>query len=248
MSLFNRQTLKNFFKKGQFPTEVHFSYLIDSTVNKIDDGFAKSETGGLSLSPVGESEKLISVYDEISDEDSLWQFELDKNGQDRGLNIADGKGNSQLYFKDNGKVGVHTEDPEYDFEVNGTIAALNRIGIFSKGNCAANGDWHTILTKDQLQDLGTFEIIAQVKKPPKDDTRPPAAATLYGIATHCFDKGRVRVTRNQFGFPAFFYRLCLRWHGKKDDFCLQMRTGWNYGLDEKEMSFLIHYHVMKIGE
>ena len=44
MALINRQTLKNYFKKGGFATEKHFVDLIDSSLNVVDDGFLFSGT------------------------------------------------------------------------------------------------------------------------------------------------------------------------------------------------------------
>jgi len=169
MSLYNRQTLKNFFKKGQFPTEVHFKYLIDSTVNKIDDGFAKSEKEGLQLAPVGDSKKVLSVFEQISSPEALWQFQLEKEGSNRGLNIALNGKQSQLFFDDGGNLGIQTKNPAYTLEVNGTIAYKSRIGVFQKGSVFADGKWHTILSTDQIEDLGTYEINARVRKAHQKD-------------------------------------------------------------------------------
>jgi hypothetical protein len=62
MSLQNRETLKSYFKKGQLPSEGNFNDLIDSLINKIDDGMSKTVDEGLMLSPIGESKKLLSLY------------------------------------------------------------------------------------------------------------------------------------------------------------------------------------------
>ncbi len=70
MEIFNRSTLKGFFQKGKVPTEVHFSNLIDSTINKIDDGFAKTVDNGLKLSPGGPV-KVLSFYSDIKENTSL---------------------------------------------------------------------------------------------------------------------------------------------------------------------------------
>ncbi len=41
-----RDTLKQFFSAGKLPTEEHFSDLIDSSLNTLDEGFDKSEEFG----------------------------------------------------------------------------------------------------------------------------------------------------------------------------------------------------------
>ena len=57
----DRNTLKNYFKKGRLPSSVHFADLIDSMVNKIDDGFNKQPDTGLELAPEGEMETVLSI-------------------------------------------------------------------------------------------------------------------------------------------------------------------------------------------
>lgn len=57
MEIFNRSTLKGFFQKGKVPTEAHFTNLIDSTLNKLDDGIAKTVEHGLKLAPAVEGQK-----------------------------------------------------------------------------------------------------------------------------------------------------------------------------------------------
>jgi DNA-binding transcriptional regulator YhcF (GntR family) len=50
----NRETLKNYFKKGSLPSEKEFANLIDSMLNTIDDGFEKTEDEGLKISAPGQ--------------------------------------------------------------------------------------------------------------------------------------------------------------------------------------------------
>ncbi len=45
----NRDDLKKFFRNGQMPSENHFGYLIDSMINKQDDGFIHDDDDGLIL-------------------------------------------------------------------------------------------------------------------------------------------------------------------------------------------------------
>ena len=46
MALIDRQTLKNYFKKGGFATEKHFVDLIDSSLNVVDDGISIQRENG----------------------------------------------------------------------------------------------------------------------------------------------------------------------------------------------------------
>jgi len=67
MALLTRNTLKNLFKRGMVPSEVNFSDLIDSTINKVDDGFSQSNKDGFMLAPQGPNHKLISFFESIRD-------------------------------------------------------------------------------------------------------------------------------------------------------------------------------------
>jgi serine/threonine-protein kinase HipA len=69
--IFDRISLKNFFKNGTIPNEKHFSFLIDSMTNKQDDGINKDAENGLILSTTGKSKKILTVYKKIDDLDSL---------------------------------------------------------------------------------------------------------------------------------------------------------------------------------
>ena len=248
MSLFNRQTLKNFFKKGKFPTEIHFAYLIDSTINKIDDGFAKTDDSGLQLSPSGESNTVLSVFDQVSDNKPMWEFGVEKNENHKGLNISSQEGGSQLYFKDDGKVGIQNTNPQHTLDVNGTIGYKSRMGTFKTGTVKSDGKWHSILTAKELGNMNAYEVVARVHKPHRIEKSSPAAAFIKAIAIHTHDKGNIQQTRVQYGFPAYFFRLCLRWKGRQDEFSLQIKSGWNYGEDEQGDGFPIEYHIAKLWE
>ena len=58
----NRETLKNYFKKGGFATEKEFSDLIDSSMNLIDDGISMTPRQGLKLNPLGSFSRVISFF------------------------------------------------------------------------------------------------------------------------------------------------------------------------------------------
>ena len=58
----NKETLKNYFKKGGFITEKEFIDLIDSSMNVIDDGISIKPKDGLIVNPIGVFTKLISFF------------------------------------------------------------------------------------------------------------------------------------------------------------------------------------------
>ena len=60
MAIKNKETLKNYFKKGGVVSEKHFIDLIDSSMNVIDDGISVDPKNGLRINPTGIFTTLIS--------------------------------------------------------------------------------------------------------------------------------------------------------------------------------------------
>ena len=63
----NRNTLKEYFKRGSMPNQKHFYELIDSMVNISDDGIDKNPDDGLRLAPSKENSPVISLFTNIQD-------------------------------------------------------------------------------------------------------------------------------------------------------------------------------------
>ena len=67
--LLNRESLYERFKNGKRPNEKDFEDLINSSINKLDDGISKSFEAGLELAPQGEEGKeVISLYEKLNGE------------------------------------------------------------------------------------------------------------------------------------------------------------------------------------
>ena len=143
MAFINRQTLKNYFKKGGFATEKHFIDLIDSSVNTVDDGIAKSPEHGLKLSPIKEKFKLLSFFKRINQEKSDYSFNLDSNNSE-GLSINNCNDATIMKFNKSGNVGINTDNPNYHLEINGTLGVKTRVGLYKSGTVPADGNWHYI--------------------------------------------------------------------------------------------------------
>jgi hypothetical protein len=76
MALLNRQSLKNYFKKGSAPTEQHFIDLIESSINIVDDGIARGVDQGFRISPIGHSNRLLSFFKNMQKRDPEWFITL----------------------------------------------------------------------------------------------------------------------------------------------------------------------------
>jgi hypothetical protein len=244
MALLTRSTLKNLFKRGSVPTEVNFADLIDSTVNKVDDGFAQDPEKGFMLSPHGENKRLISFFESMRDPDAAFSISLNPNNN-KGLSFNDSTGDSVLFLRDGGYVGVGTTLPNYRLEVNGMAGMAGRIGTFMTGQVPADGRWHPVLL--DLEGVQAFEVVAQAG----GRLGRGKYAFTHAIAVSVYGKGNIQQLKASFGW--FFQKIKFRWRkeeGTDNTFRLEVRTSGNYGfLDEEEKQpAQIRFYIMKLWD
>ncbi len=240
MPLLNRSTLKNYFKQGTSPTEVNFADLIESTVNKVDDGFSKTDKDGLMLSPKGNTKSLLSFYDDIRDKEPEWTMAINKDKENRGLAFQGSDGESSLFLKDGGNVGIMTDAPKHPLEVNGMVSMQGRIGNYNSGEVPGDGQWHPILT--ELDEIQAFEVVASIRG---SKGRGKYAFThAIAVATFGASRWRIRHTRAYWGW--FWNRISLRWRGDVHNYQLQIRTMTHYGMNELDEPRPIKYAITRL--
>ncbi|MFK7907644.1 MAG: hypothetical protein AB8B69_21075 [Chitinophagales bacterium] len=238
----NRRTLKNFFKRGSLPTEVNFADLIDSTLNKVDDGISKNIESGLMISPTGTSNKLMSFYNNIKDKNPAWNIGLNE-GRTNGLVISEGEGKPRLFIQNGGNVGIGTMTPQAKLEVNGMVAMQGRIGTFKKGKVPADGKWHTII--GNLDYMQAFEIMSYVQA----KQGRGKYAMLHAIAVSTFGgPSHSAITQTAAYYRYFWNRLNIRWSGDIHNYSLQIRTASNYGFKEDGLQRMITYRITQLWD
>lgn len=250
MGLLTRSTLKNLFKRGNVPTEVNFGDLIDSTVNKVDDGFAQSTSEGWMLAPQGSDQKLMSFYSGIRDPHSAFNISINPSRHSNGLSFNaydkekdnDKSFNSVLFLRDNGNVGINTTTPRYRLEVKGMVAMEGRVGIYKTGEVPADGRWHPIL--EDLQGMKGYEVFAQAVGR-KGRGR---YAMTQAVALGMYGKGTVDAIKSSYGW--FFQKIKLRWRGSIDSYRLEICTAGNYGFvdENNRQPAVIRYYISKLWD
>lgn len=235
----NRSTLKNFFKKGQMPSERHFADLIDSMLNMVDEGFDKSAEDGLKIAQLGENTALVSFYHHTDLTRPMWLITCDKvKGQ---LLIKDDTGTPVLVLSRNGHVGIGRELPAYPLDVAGVIASEGRTG--TRGVAPADGQWHPIV--DHLAGCQALEIMAGVGK-----SKTGRYALLRATALNTFHpKGffmnflnRKRKIRCQHAYyRSRCDRILLRWQTSGDSYALELKTKCAY-----PEGVQVQYHVTRL--
>ena len=242
MKTHGRSELKKFFQNGEIPSEMHFGYLIDSTINKVDDGFAKDKNG-FHISPSGTDKRLITLYENI-DESSPF-FHIGYNDQDEpSLQfMPSAQPEESFYFHKGGRLGIGTKSADkFGLQVKGYTGMEGRIGTFQSGNVPADGQWKDIPGLSGLNNCNAYEIIARTgwKGTGKFALLHAIVVCAYGPSG-----GKIRKTSTCFGWA--WNKLSLRWKGDKYNYGLQIRTRRNYG-KYNGIDIPIYYHITKLWE
>lgn len=233
MALQNRNTLMNFFRKGQIPTEGHFSDLIESMLNKVDDGMSKTIDDGLTLSPIGTSKKLISFFKSVEDKNPAWALEIDSGRGD--ISFKNNLGDNVLTMSQKRMVAINkSTEPKYTLDVNGVIGSEGRVGTFKQGKVLADGKWHVVLEK--LNGCYAFDIIAGVGK-----KRTGKYALLHAYAMSTFGRSNSKIQIHQAYYGSRCNKIDLRWSGNTHEFNLEMRTRCSYDGD-----FYVNYNITRL--
>lgn len=229
MALINRQTLKNYFQKGGFATEKHFVDLIDSSLNIVDDGISINQKQGLKLNPLGGSTRLMSFFKKATQKESDFSVHM---GHDtiEGLSINAKEGAPLMKFDDKQQIGVHTNEPKFDFDVRGVLGVESKIGSYALGAVDGDGNWQTIVSN--LDGINGFELVASIRGK-KGSGR---YALAHAIALSAFggrsSRNKIKCTHAYYG--NFFNKLSFRWVGEMDNYELQVRTRRHYGVNEAD--------------
>lgn len=244
MTLLDRNTLKEFFSTGKIPTQGNFENLIDSMINKLDDGFAKTADAGMQLAPELDSKRLVSFFDtteKLKQNIPSWYIEMVNNADTNGLSITDASTNkSALFLQAGGNVGIGTTTPSATLEVNGIIASKGRRGGYAdasvdQATVLADGKWHTIAGK--LDGLQAFEVVASASGPKGQGNY----AILHAIALSAYGDSKSRIHQTTARYKGIFRNIDLRWHGTLNSFALQIRTRKNFGKDIR-----IQFHLSQL--
>lgn len=233
----NRLTLKKYFSRGKMPTEEHFTDLVDSMLNIVDEGFDKSSDNGLSLAPLNEEGSIASIFRKIEDEEQKWTFTLEKDSESLIFKQVDG--NVVITLDQQGNTGFGTNEPKHQIHTTGTAGLYGRAGTYAQGEIAANGEWQNI--SEELTGCYAFEVIAGTGKPREGKYALLVATAIQCFGAHC----KVYIKQSWYGIRC--NKIMLRWRkvNKKSNrsVVLQMRTRCNYGPDST-----ISYNISSLWE
>ncbi|PSL45358.1 hypothetical protein CLV51_10460 [Chitinophaga niastensis] len=228
--VYGRDELKGYFRNGVMPTENHFGYLIDSTINKQEDGFSKDEDNGLLVSTLGNSKRLVSFYRAVNDLEPFFCVEKDEQ-EFPSLriqpNVSEDDAIQQeksFFFHTNGSMGIGKKsDPRFKVDINGFTGMQGRIGTYKTGTVLADGKWHSIL--DELDNCQAFEVMARTGR-----KHAGKMAILHATALSAFGGAHNRISQRCAHYGFWWNKIKLRWTGSTHNYALQLRSNSNYGL------------------
>lgn len=242
--IYSREDLKKHFRNGEIPTENHFANLIDSMLNKQDDGFSKDDENGLVISSRGSSKKFVTFYKNINDLTPFYYIEKDER-EIAAMRFTPSDDNNEekeeknsFFFHVNGSVGIGTRSNEaYKLQVNGFAGMEGRVGTYLQGQVPSDGNWHSII--EGLDNCQAFEIIARTGKKGSGKF-----AILHAYALSAFGRSHSRIRKVSARYGSFWNKIGIRWKSKgTHDYALQLRTSRNYGND-----VYIYYKVSKLWD
>ena len=241
MALINRQTLKNYFQKGGFATEKHFIDLIDSSLNMIDDGISINQKQGFKLNPIGFSTRLMSFFKKATQNEPDFTVNINQDNVE-GLSINNREGDPLLKFDQNKQIGVHTNEPRFDFDVRGVLGIDSKSGNHIVGEVDGDGSWQTIISN--LDGINGFEVVASIKG--KMGSGRYAMAHAIALSTFGGKSSRNRIKNTNAYYGSFMNRLSFRWVGEMHNYELQVRTRRHYGVSELDgQPYKIKFNVSR---
>jgi hypothetical protein len=241
MALINRQTLKNYFQKGGFATEKHFIDLIDSSLNMIDDGISINQKQGFKLNPIGFSTRLMSFFKKATQNEPDFTVNINQDNVE-GLSINNREGDPLLKFDQNKQIGVHTNEPRFDFDVRGVLGIDSKSGNHIVGEVDGDGSWQTIISN--LDGINGFEVVASIRG--KMGSGRYAMAHAIALSTFGGKSSRNRIKNTNAYYGSFMNRLSFRWVGEMHNYELQVRTRRHYGVSELDgQPYKIKFNVSR---
>jgi len=227
-----RADLKNAFLKGKIPRDEDFQDLIDSSLNKSDDGINKTKGKGLRLRAEGPNSEVLAFFDNIKDLNPAWRISQKSADGNTGFDISEPDGGSRFFIESGGNVGIGLTRPNHKLDVDGIVGMKGRTGYFAFGEVPADGKWHDILS--ELNEYQAFEVMAVAGT-------KGAHAILHAIAVCTYGKSRGGITATSGYFGRSRNKLELRWTGSYFSYQLQLRSKRNYG-----EGVLIRYNIAKL--
>ena len=208
----DRNTLKEYFQKGNTPTAEQFAQLIDSVPNILDDGCEKKEIATPQFFPREKEDAFIAIYaaePTSRDDKPCWYFHLNADDE---LEIRNRANEAVLTIEQNKKGTTYT-------------GSKSEGGKSVCMEIPADGKWHDLPVEATTTHIRSgcrvYQLFASYK-----DTRNYSYAMCEAVVSHKNQKGR-KITSPQKHWWGWSGQITLRWYLYDDQLFLQMRSKGN---------------------
>ena len=207
----------------------------------IDDGISINQKNGFKLNPLGYSTRLMSFFKKSTQKESDFSVNLNQDNVE-GLSINDREGAPLLKFDQQRQIGVHTNEPRFDFDVKGVLGVDSKSGSYALGEVDGDGSWQTVIAN--LDGINGFEVIASIRG--KIGSGRYAMAHAIALSTFGGRSSRNKIKNTHAYYGSFLNRLSFRWVGEMNNYELQVRTRRHYGVSEFDgQPFKIKFNVSR---
>ena len=242
----NRETLRNYFRDGKLPSEHHFSDLVDSMLNMVDEGFRKSADHGVEISTPAGHDALISFYRDRSPNSAKSTISFGgeaENHEQILFNVGASRADAEADRRDRvpvltldassggdadaaalvQRVGINQRNPGSELDVRGVIRSEGRMGALapqSADSLLADGTWHDITPP--MRGCQAFEVMAGVGQ-----EHSGKFALLHAVALNTFNLagGLIRQVVDRF-FSRKRIRRTSAYYSRR---CDQLELRWHGG-------------------
>ncbi len=156
----SRSTLKNYFKKGDVPTENNFSDLIDSAFIQSEDGIRKQGSAPVALEAQADSngeQPVLHFYKHFSDKYAAWKLSLlnpTPVSSASGLSIGSATTPNSLFIQESdGNVGIGMNNPNRPLTIQGKGYSNELLSLADNSGATR---WHFNMPED-THDLNIVE-------------------------------------------------------------------------------------------
>ena len=188
------------------------------------------------------SSRLISFFKKSTQKDPDFTMNIDHDGVE-GLSVQSQKDTTLLKFTNKGKIGVYTNEPRFDLDVNGVVGIKSKVGTHLMGALPGDGNWHTIVS--ELDGLNGFEITAHIRG--KLGSGRYSLAHAIALSTFGGKSSRSKINATVANYGSFLNKIYFRWKGTMHNYELQIRTRRHYGIDTSTGEpYPIKFNVIKL--
>lgn len=223
----DRETLIDYFKKGNIPTEDHFKDLIESSPNFVDDD-CNNNSNSVTLFPFVQSSELGDIEEEAV---AGWYTYLEQCHDRLQIKHHD---QPVLNISKTGIGEINKEASVYELDFKGIIKAEKIVTAHISGTVAADRKWHPLV--EDITENKLFKIVAAIGSEDNGDL-----ALIHAYASICRGGRKISCCQKK----SFWWgdKIKLKWQKRDGAFDLMIRSYRSFAKD-----IVVSYRACNVWE